>query len=335
MIDAVATKPHLLDHIAPIWLALPEEMRATFWVGHRMLVPHASAHGITATIGRPHHHGPPVIAANHDDYLQCHAKRPVIYVEHGAGQHYPGEWADHPSYSGGRDRERVALFLTLNDTTAERERAAYPDAAVAVIGSPHLDALASRVQALRAAPGPGWPSPCPGPVVAFAWHWRCRLLPETMTAFPHWAGAVRTLASSGEWCVVGHGHPRVFAELVRHYDRMGVPAVGDLAHALAWADVVAFDNTSAGYEAAALGIPVLALNAPWYRKHVHHGLRFWDQIPGPEADDPERLADALRDALDPAWEPRRREVADRVYPPALRGRSAALGVDAICERWSR
>lgn len=333
MIDAVATRRHLVDHIAPIWRELPEDMRGTFWVGHRNLVPHAHSRGITATIGLPHWAGGPVIAANHHDYLQVHAKRPVIYVEHGAGQTYAGEWADHPSYSGGRDRDRVALFLTLNGTTAERERAQYPNAAVAVIGSAHLDALASAVGALRSTVGPGQSSPRSGPTVAFAWHWRCELFPETRTAFPHWVPAVRALARAGHWRVVGTGHPRVFSELVRHYTKMDVHAVADLAEAIAHADVVAFDNTSAGYEAAALGIPVVALNAPWYRKDVHHGLRFWDQIPGPDLDDPADLPAGLAEA--PRWATRRDEVAAQVYPPETRGRAAVLAAAAIREVWSR
>lgn len=335
MIDAVASKAHLVDHVAPIWCALPEEMRGTFWVGHRSLVAHAARRGVTGTIGYPHHSGPPVIAANHHDYLQTHAKRPVLYVEHGAGQTYPGTWPDHPSYSGGRDRDRVALFLTLNETTAARERAAYPDTPVAVIGSAHLDALASDVGALRSAVGSGLSSPCSGPAVAFAWHWRCNLLPETQTAFPHWTPAVRALAQSGAWCVLGHGHPRVFAELVRHYQRMGVTPVRDLRDVLGLCHVLAFDNSSAGYEAAALGIPVVALNAPWYRKQVHHGLRFWDAIPGPDVDNPEDLAGALEEAQTPAWALRRAEITDAVYPPATRGRAADLAVGAITEWWSR
>ena len=35
MIDALATHYHLVEHLEPIWWALPEEERGTFWVGSK------------------------------------------------------------------------------------------------------------------------------------------------------------------------------------------------------------------------------------------------------------------------------------------------------------
>lgn len=323
MIDAVASWAHLVDHLAPIWRALPEDERGTFYVGKRTLVEHAASRGVRATVGYPHDPGPPTLVANYHDLTQTHIRRRVAYLEHGAGQTYAGDFAAHPSYSGGTDRQRVALFLTLNETTAERERAAYPDSAVVVVGSPHLDELAAVI-----------PVAPEERRVAFAFHWDCHLVDETRETFRYWRRAVHDLAAAGT-PVLGHSHPRIADTLERHFVRWGVPFTRDLEVVIARASVLCFDNTSAGYEAAALGVPVVALNSPRYRRDVEHGLRFWDLIPGPQADDPHELVEAIAEAPGPEWSDRRREVSARVYPPVTRGRAADLAVAAVREHLAR
>lgn len=321
-VDAYASHAHLVAHIAPIWRALPEETRGTFFVAHRWLLSEAARHGVDATFGEVHGAGLPVLVANRHDLTQC-PRRVGVFVEHGAGQTYPGDFPHHPSYSGGSQRDRVGLFLTLNATTAARELSRYPDARVEVIGSPRLDdlALCGRRPADRIH--------LPGsrrPVVAFAWHWNCPLVPETRETFTYWRHAVRDLAASGEWEVLGHGHPRWFPELRILYEKMGVEPVADFADVVARVDVVAFDNSSVGYEACALGIPVLALNHPRYRRDVHHGLRFWDAVPGPQCDEPARLDFALHETRSAHV---RSGLIDSIYPPETRGCAARLGADAI------
>lgn len=318
MIDAAASHTHLVDHLAPIWCALPDDTRGTFWVATRPLAAHADRYGITTTVGYPHHTGPATIVANHHDYRQVHGRRPIIYLEHGAGQSYIEEGAAHPSYSGGGDRDRVSLFLTPNATTALRERAAYPDATVAVVGSPRLDHLAT----LRA-------DPPDEQRVAFAFHWDCSLLPETRETFTYWRRTLRALHEEGHWQVAGHAHPRIAGNLARHFERWGIPFARQLDDVIPLVNILAVDNSSVMFEAAALDIPIVALNHPRYRRDVHHGLRFWDSVPGPQADTPDDLPGALLEALHPAWAERRAEVTERIYPPHTRGHAARLAAEAV------
>lgn len=323
MIDAVASWSHLVDHLAPIWLALPVEARGTFWCSSRTLTKHAATRGVNAAVGLPHHAGPLTLVANHHDLTQTHQARPVAYLEHGAGQTYTLEAAHHPSYSGGTDRQRVSLFLTLNETTAARERVQYPDAHVVVVGSPHLDRLAAvRAEGAREHAEP--------PLrVAFAFHWDCHLVAETRETFTWWRPAIRALAQSGRWRVAGHAHPRLTGVMERQLEKWRVPFVRDLDDVVRHVDVAAVDNSSAMFELAALGIPVVALNHPRYRRDVHHGLRFWESIPGPQVDAHDELEARLRDAFDPMWVVQRRAIADQVYPPETRGHAARLAADAV------
>ncbi len=335
VIDFYASHRHLIDHLAPLWHELDPAERGAFYIPKPKTARYAEARGIAPTVETPLWPGPLTVVANHADYSTIHHDRPIVYVEHGSGQTYV-DHAWHPAYSGGLHRDRVACFLTLNETTAARERDTYPHARVEVVGSMRLDALASRLADPALAPPSGpsaWsaattPSaPSPG-VVALAWHWRCRIVPETYTAFDAWSGPLRGLARAGVR-MVGHGHPKIYAELRRRYDEWGIPAIPSFARVLERADVLCFDNTSAGYEAAALGVPVVALNLPSWRRHVEHGLRFWDLVPGPQADHPGELMDAIAAAHSDEWAERRAVVSGEVYPPETRGNAARLAAQAV------
>ena len=312
--DAFASHRHLLEHLLPVWTALPEVERGTFYAASKLVRRWARELGVETVFRVPDMPGPAILIANHADYQRCHPGRPVVYLEHGAGQSYV-DVPEHPSYSGGKDRDRVAAFLTLNPHTARRESAVYGSERVHVVGSPRLDVLSEMVRAPRES----------RPVVAFAWHWDCGLVPETRWAFPAFQGAVKRLAASGRYSVLGHGHPRVWPQLRRWYEAHGIEAVG-FRDVLARADVLCVDNSSVGYEAAALGIPTIWLNAPVYRKDVEHGLRFWSHVPGPQVDDPAELEGAIVERLNVPgrWPQRSSHIADQVYPSWTRGQAAEL-----------
>ena len=194
----------------------------------------------------------------------------IAYVEHGIGQPYSGTLG----YPGGAGRGTVGLFLSPNATAAAADRAAYPAARVEVVGDPGLRYVPHRE------PGP--------PAIAVSLHWECHLLPETRSAYRHHRSALPELAR--QYTVLGHGHPLAQGTLRRVWERLGVEFVPDWHEVARRADLYVCDNSSTLYEFAATGRPVVVLNAPWYRREVRHGLRFWSAASvGVLANDPDAL----------------------------------------------
>lgn len=185
---------------------------------------------------------------------------PYVYLEHGAGQSYAG--LDSTGYSGGSGHDACRLFICPNEDVAWRWQQRYPDTPVAVVGCPRLDQYTGHRPPLR--------------TVAITFHWDCTLVPETRSAFPHYRkGLSRMIKSYREqgWTVLGHAHPKYRKVLVPFWKQLKVEWTDD---PLKDARVLVADNTSMMAEFAALKRPVVALNAPWYRRAVWHGQRFWD-----------------------------------------------------------
>lgn len=250
----------------------------------------------------------------------------LIYVEHGAGQSYDGDprGLGHGSYSGGSGLDAVALFICPRQEIADRWMNRYDVPAVAV-GCPKLDRRHAASDRLRSDP----------PTVAVSFHWENPLVPESRSALGHYerhlSGLIRAVrAAGGE--LVGHGHPRAWGALWRLWRRLGVDPVEDLDVVFDRATVFVADNTSALYEFASLDRPVVVLNAPWYRRDVDHGLRFWETIPGIQVDDGADLLDAIAEAVpDPPYlSAVRHDAVARTYA-STDGHAAERAVRAIEE----
>lgn len=320
MIDFSARETHFVDHLTPIWRALPDGQRGRFWVSETA-AGHARRLGLPVTVGIPEKVPTPIVTASWGDFrlVRSHP-RPVVLCEHGAGQSYVGR--HHPSYVGGRGREKAALFVVPNEQAAARSRAAYPRIPVAVVGSPRVDHLAATV-----------PTPA-GPVTAaVSFHWRCRIVPETDTAFDHYRpvlAATRAELAAAGISLVGHAHPRLLREATPVFEAAGIEVVADFGEVARRASVLAVDNSSVLFEFAALDRPVVVMNSPKYRRKVRHGLRFWDEAGiGLGVDEPEMLAAAILAALadPPEQQTARRASVERVYP--VRGDAAVVATDAI------
>lgn len=277
-VDLVAGASQYLDHLAPVWHALPDRARGRLVVD-RDLVSRAADLGITAEVGLDGPDRPTLVASFGDLRRMRDAGRShVALIEHGIAQSYGGDpdWAHRSSYPGGRGRD-ADLFLHPNETSAARDRAMYPEARVEVVGCPKLDGLPER-------------EPGPGPVVAVAFHWD-GAMPELRWAWPRFRHALVRLAA--KYTVIGHGHPRAMADLAPWYRRAGIEVVADFGDVCRRADLLVFDNTSAGFEFASTGRPVVVLEPYHYRRGVHHGLRFWDAVPGLVCQDRAGVPDAV------------------------------------------
>ena len=318
IVDAYASLPHYADHLRPILDALPEDRRGLLWA------PRGRWWGAPFTPDRPDY-WLTLVASWRD--AQDTGRRPLVYVEHGAGQTYDGDprVAGGPSYAGAPELDRVRLFIAPGEHVAAKWRLRYPRTPVAVVGCPKLDPW--HVGDDRAQLGD-----IARPTVAVTFHWQCGLVPETTSAWPHYDPVLPAVVGDPRWTVLGHGHPRLWGTIQRRWRALGVDHTPDFAEVLDRADLLVGDNTSALYEFASTGRPVVVVNAPAYRRHVHHGLRFWDLVPGLQVDTPGELRPAIAHALDdpPALAALRARAVAGVYA-ATDGRAARRAADAIQE----
>lgn len=280
-----ASQPQYIDHLAPVWHAMPPELRGPMIVSskHHLAV---KARGLGIEIAQRLPSNDAVIVAGWADSRRI--PRPIALLEHGAGQQYLDvNEAVHASYSGGRQREHISLFLCPSEMVASR---AHTAAKAVVVGAPILDEF-HRESSARSADTPT--------TIAIAFHWNCGVSPESRWALPHYHAALPSLVT---WCreqdyrLVAHGHPRSEGKVRPMWQKFGVPWV-EHDQVLREADLLIVDNSSLGYEFASLGKPVLWLNAPWYRKNVHHGLRFWNCIPGWQISDPGDLFHGIEESF--------------------------------------
>lgn len=319
-IDAFASQPQYVEHIAPIWRGLPDEMRGTFQAtglaGHR-------ANQLGLQLGVLHRDRnaatPLTIVASYLDEMYVRP-RPVVLVEHGAGQSYGHDatGGHHPAYPGGSSRDAVCLFLCPNESTAQRWRDMYPDTPTAVVGCPYLDPWH---QSERLHEVGGYQKL---PVVVFSFHWDCAVVPECGSAFGYYQQELVRLskmtAEERGFHMVGHAHPRA-DEVKLFWRKWDVRYMDRFAEVLDYADCYVADNTSTLFEFASTGRPVVVLNCPEYRRDVEHGGRFWNWATvGHQVDDPQYLLADVRTVARGVQGPdgvrldeARRRVVEQVY----------------------
>lgn len=254
----------------------------------------------------------------------------TVLMEHGAGLHYTDDSlpVDSAWRAGRGTGEGRALFLSPGADLAAAHEAAHPGVPVRVVGAPALDVR-----------GEVWRKP-ERPIIAVANHWDCRALPETRSAWPWIKDAYAALAQDDRWEVWGHWHPfegrngkarakRAF------FEEHGIRCEPSFSRVLNKASVFVSGNSSALYEFAARGRPVVCVSPPWYRRAVTHGLRFWSHLPGVHCADAAALADCVAEALrDKTALRRQRARAVRAVFGELDGKAAARAAEAIRARFA-
>lgn len=336
MIDVYVSQPHYWRHLEPILerdVARRMHGGTSALSGRVFATRQPWARREWQTLNRRGDVSPLVLTAGFQDALAVLrvGRRPIL-LEHGAGQTY-ADARYHPSYPGGQHREAIELFLCTNAGVAQGNVERYPDIPAEIIGSPSLDYLDDLRRRERI------PSDVGAPVLGLAWHWPCKLTVEAGWAFPEWGSVatLRRLVDAWPGPVYGTSHPRSLLAAARWYEAAGIEVVPEWRDLVRYVDVMSVDNSSVLFEAAALGVPVVLVNSRTWRRHVDHGLRFWEWSEigpsiwptGDPTVDGDTWADAAWEAYD---EPERyegyaRDMADVLYPH--RGEAADRAVDAL------
>lgn len=274
-----------------------------------------------------------VLAASWYDARRWRDHR-TVYVEHGAGQTYLGR---DEAYAGGSGLDHVVCFIGPGEHVSARWRAVYPSRLAVSVGCPALDVhLRERAGQTHIAPGArdsrDESTTTARRTVVVTCHWRCSVCPETLPAVDLFSAALHGLRTACNVEVVGSSHPRDARRYERFWRGLGVPFMADPDDVIRTADLLVADNSSLLYEAAACGVPVLALNRPSYRRDVEHGLRFWSHVPGLSCDDPADLHRAIDRALgDPPTARALRALAVQFTYAHRDGASSERAADAIEE----
>ena len=340
-IDFFARRTHFIDHMASTWVALPDEIRGKFYIpnvleGYAMRrgVPLSTIQSLTCRNERPtscveipFSRNPVVTCAYGDMQLAAHYdERPLILMEHGVGLTFNNkDGATNPGYGGGEGlRSLVSLFLAPNDYIAAKTLATFPGASQVIVGTPKLDRWAGNMN------GSKHPRP-EKPTVCISFHWDgSGVAPEAGNAWEYYRRILPELAKV--YNLVGHGHPKIIEKLTFAYKKLGLEVIKDFEKVMDVADVYVNDCSSTMYEFLVTGKPVVVLNAPWFRRYVHHGLRFWDYSEaGPVCENPNNLEDCIEEALeDRIAERRKRAQYVRDLYPYL-GTATTVAANALKE----
>ena len=324
-VDFIASEQHFITHLKPIWDILPDDIRGNFFVrsGLKVDIPYHKLRPFNnvGTLVRKLNERESnnfILGAGYGEVSKLKQYEfPMILMEHGSGQRYK---SDHPSYSSGKGaKHNVVLFLSPNEYNAQGHREHYPNTLIEVVGSPKLDDWAFKPKPKNEIP-----------IVCISFHWNCHIVPETRTTWEYYMSSFEELAAATEFKIIGHGHPRIFNGIRKIYDQFKIETYSNFEDIVEIADVYVCDNSSTIFEFAYLDRPVVLLNAPFYRRHVNHGLRFWEFSDiGFNCNRPSQLKKVILKAIneDHLKRNRRREAINQIYP--YKGHSTQVTVGKL------
>lgn len=327
-LDVFALQPHFLDHLIPVWNALPSDVRARIYTRPE-LFGRAIGLGASRADLQPWeafmsnresgvYNRPVLVCSNGDiDFIRkavCPRQR-AIWLEHGTGQ----SWACMPIEKW-RHSEEIILWLLPGPAAGRIARKAYPHARIAEVGCPKLD---------RWHPAPATPDNRGGDTIAISFHWPNKFSPETMDALGHFRAALPELKKAFPR-MLGHAHPLCGPQMAEVYAEHGIEYVPEFEEVMRRADIYASDCSSTIYEFASSGRPVVLMNPPWYRRDLEQGLRFWEAAHvGTHCDDPADLVAAFRRA--PSYPSAMRRAALAIVYAPMDGWASSRAAKAIME----
>ncbi|MFW6222230.1 MAG: glycosyltransferase [Bacteroidota bacterium] len=311
-IDFIAWERHHFDHLRAIWSEIPNRFKGFFYIitnydklsdfreisALKKILVYESFDNLEVQIFNSKN--PIVVSTFYKVDLLFKFCRPIFYVEHGAGQTYK----ESKLYN--YERRNVVLDILPSQRLSEIFQVRYPFSSKIAAGSPVLDKWHKFAERPLN----------PLPVVALSFHFDRTSLPETRSSFGYFESALKKLAQQNRWKILGHGHPRIFNQLAPVYKKYGFEIVRDFEDVMNQADLYVCDNSSTLFEFASTNRPVVVLNAPWYRRDVEHGLRFWEHAGvGVNCNHPEELLDAIELAIadPPEQQAKRKKAVNAVY----------------------
>ena len=326
LVDFLACEKHNFQHLLPVWDAIPRVNRGIFYILSEIddkshfpnlgntLQFYDSKHDLIQELFKKNNL---LVTSSFYDYFLANISRPMSFLAHGGGQTFRDQPLHHFT------RKNYVFDILPNQHMASTFSLRYPFASSRVVGCPKLDKWHSNfTKPLN-----------PKPVIALSFHFDRQTNPETRSAWPHFRSILPRLATQKNWTLLGHGHPRILDELCIEYDKLGIEVVRDFNEILARADLYICDHMSTLYEFASTDRPVVVLNAPWYRRDIEHGLRFWEHADvGINCDHPNELFDAIELALtDPPDQQNKRTKAVKGVYMHTDGKASQRAANAIVE----
>ena len=305
-IDFLATERHFLDHLIPVYKALPQNKRGVIYI-HKSIEERAKDLFIGYKLLNKRSGNKPnlTVVSSYGDLKKARANGSrCVLMEHGAGQSYQS--VKSGSYIGAPDRSGVVAVLVPGEEHVKRHEKAHPTIPAYPIGIPKLDYIHSDLEATN--------NKIDKEIVVISFHWDCKLAPETRSAFRYYRRVLEKV--SKEYKVLGHGHPRGFDKYKQFWDKIGVETIKDFSEVIDKGWVYCCDNSSSMFEWISLDRPVVVMNAPCYRRNIEHGMRFWEYADmGVQVDNPDNLIKAIKEAQNDASQRarRRKEIKDEVY----------------------
>ncbi|MFW6249190.1 MAG: CDP-glycerol glycerophosphotransferase family protein, partial [Bacteroidota bacterium] len=310
-IDFLACERHNFSHLKPIWDCLLHKNRGVFYILTQLdrkeefigldKIDSSKIFDAPEKLVESLNNGKDLlVTSTFYDHFLPEISRPLVFVAHGGGQTFKGQ----PLHLFAR--KNYVLDILPNEHMAQVFKKRYPFTQKHAVGSPKLDRWHTDFKKPENKK----------PVVAISFHFDRQTVPETRTSWPHFKNTLPLLARQDTWKILGHGHPRMIDTLIPHYEKLGIEIVKDFDEVMHRADLYICDHMATLYEFASTNRPVVVLNAPWYRRDVEHGLRFWEHADvGINCDYPELLFESIELALadPPEQQAKRRKAVNAVY----------------------